>query len=100
MYGRQELFGLPFHGKNRRMFLNGACTLRVYIVILEYGNQKAVDWLQKHFKQIEIKKVICQSKHLSAKSANFWAFIFNLKKDKVLCLKKSFQNKQKMIWPY
>jgi len=67
--------------------------------ILEYGDQKAIKWMEKNFKSNEIKRVICQSKNLSLRSANFWQHIFNLNKNDILCLKKSFRQKQKAIWP-
>jgi hypothetical protein len=65
--------------------------------ILEYGDKKAVKWMRRNFKLNEIKKVICSSRNLSLKSANFWQFIFDLNKNDILCLKKSFQEKQKTI---
>jgi len=68
--------------------------------ILEYGDERAVKWMKKNFNISEIKNVICKSKNLSQKSANFWQFIFNLKRDKILCLKKSFQKKRRAIWKY
>lgn len=68
--------------------------------ILEYGDEKAIKWMKKNFKLNEIKTVICQSKNLSLRSANFWQIIFNLNKNDILCLKKSFQQKQKVAWPY
>jgi len=68
--------------------------------ILEYGNKKDVDWLAKNFPKDTIKKTIISSRSLSPKSANFWALVLNLDRDKVLCLKKSSVNKQNKIWPY
>lgn len=68
--------------------------------ILEYGDEKAVKWMKNNFDLTEIKDVIYKSKNLSQKSANFWQLIFNLKRDKILCLRKSFQKKQKAIWKY
>ena len=65
--------------------------------ILEYGDEKAVRWMRRNFKLNEIKKVVCNSRNLSLKSANFWQFIFNLNKSDILCLKKSFREKQKVI---
>ena len=65
--------------------------------ILEYGDEKAVRWMRRNFKLNEIKKVVCNSRNLSLKSANFWQFIFNLNKNDILCLKKSFLKKQKTI---
>ncbi len=68
--------------------------------ILEYGNRKAVAWLKKNFELPKIKKILCDSKNLSAKSANFWHIIFGLKKNKISCLKKLSQKKHKLIWRY
>jgi len=68
--------------------------------ILEYGDEKAVKWMKNSFDLAEIRSVIYKSKNLSKKSANFWQFVFNLKRDKILCLRKSFQKKQKAIWKY
>ena len=67
--------------------------------ILEYGDRRAVKWMEGNFKLNKIKEVICQSKNLSLRSANFWQFIFNLNKNDILCLRKSFQERQKTIWP-
>ena len=68
--------------------------------ILEEGDEKAVKWLRKNFVFDEIKKVLCNSKNISKKSANFWRIIFNLRKDKILCLRKSFQEERKLIWKH
>jgi len=68
--------------------------------ILEYGDERAIKWMRENFKLNKIKSVLQQSKNLSRKSANFWRFIFSLNKNKILCLRKSFQEKQKLIWKY
>ena len=68
--------------------------------ILEYGDERAIKWMRENFKLNQIKNVLQQSKNLSRKSANFWRFIFSLNKNKILCLRKSFQEKQKLIWRY
>jgi len=68
--------------------------------ILEYGNEKEVKWMRQNFTEKEIKTVVCKSKNISKKSANFWQLLFEIKKDDILCLKKSFQKKQGAIWNY
>ncbi|MDP2967236.1 MAG: hypothetical protein Q8N87_02405 [bacterium] len=68
--------------------------------ILEYGDERAIKWMRENFKLNQIKNVLQQSKNISRKSANFWRFIFSLNKNKILCLRKSFQEKQKLIWKY
>lgn len=68
--------------------------------ILEDGDKKAIKWMENNFESSRIKSALYNSKNLSKKSANFWQIIFNIKKDKILCLKKSFQQKQREIWKY
>ncbi len=68
--------------------------------ILEEGDEKAVRWMRDNFDIAQIKNVLFNSKNLSTKSANYWQLIFNLKREKILCLRKSFQKKQRLIWKY
>lgn len=68
--------------------------------ILEEGDEKAARWMRDNFDIVQIKNVLFNSKNLSTKSANYWQLIFNLKREKILCLRKSFQKKQRLIWKY
>ena len=72
----------------------------VYIIgrILEYGDREAVIWMMKNFKKSQIKKVLSGEKGFSPKSANYWASILDVSKNKILCLKKSYQKMQKSHW--
>jgi hypothetical protein len=72
----------------------------VYIIsrILEYGDIKAVKWLLKNFDKKLIKKVILTQRGFSPKTSNFWRLFFNLNKNKVLCLKKSYLKRRKSHW--
>ncbi len=75
---------------------------QVYIIkrILEYGDRRAVAWMFKNFKKSEIKNALCNFRGYSQKSANFWAFILDIKKESVKCLNRSFLEIQKQFWPY
>jgi len=75
---------------------------RVYVLrrILEYGDEKAVIWLWKNFRMLEIKNVLINYRGFSQKSANYWAIVLDLPREKVRCLNKSSPNEQKTIWPY
>lgn len=75
---------------------------KVYILrrILEYGDEKALIWMWKNFKEEEIKNVLCNFRGYSLKTANFWAVILNIKKENVKCLNKSLRETQKLFWPY
>lgn len=68
--------------------------------ILEEGDEKVVRWMRDNFDIAQIKNVLFNSKNLSPKSANYWQLIFNLKRENILCLRKSFQKKQRPIWKY
>jgi hypothetical protein len=68
--------------------------------ILEFGDEKAVRWLFKHFTNDKITDAIRTSRNISLKSANFWSNFFNLDKSEVLCLSKQFQKRYRQIWKY
>ena len=68
--------------------------------ILEYGDALAVGWMIKTFDKKLIKKVLVGLRGFSAPSANFWRIYFNLNKNDILCLKKSYQKKLGNLWPY
>ena len=75
---------------------------KVYILrrILEYGDEKAVAWMWKNFEKPEIKTVLSKFRGYSKKSANFWALLLDISKERVLCLRKPSLRGQKKIWPY
>ena len=68
--------------------------------ILEYGDKDAVQWMIKNFKKSQIKQTLLKKRGLSYRSANYWGLMFSIPKDKILCLKKSYQKMQKSHWPY
>jgi hypothetical protein len=68
--------------------------------ILEYGDKSAVKWMTENFKKSEIKKTLMKKKGISPKSAAYWALIFGVPRDKILCLKKSYQKMKASHWPY
>ena len=75
---------------------------REYVLkrILEYGDEEAVGRMRKNFNRAEMQAALCNFRGYSQKSANFWAVIFNVKKEKVKCLSRSFRAIQKRFWPY
>jgi len=75
---------------------------KVYILkrILDYGDEKAVAWMWKHFTKSEIKNVLLNFRGYSQKSANFWALLLDIPKEEALCLKKRSPGRPGRIWPY
>ncbi len=67
---------------------------------LEYGNEKAIQWLLHQYSKDEISNVVRTSRRLSARSANFWVQILDIPVEEVLCLSKSFRNTCRAIWKH
>ena len=75
---------------------------RPFIVarILEYGDIPALRWLFKSVDKQKIKKVLMDARGFSPKTINFWRLLFNLDKDNIKCLEKSYQKTQSSHWIY
>lgn len=52
---------------------------KFYIIerLLEMGDEKAVAWLKKTFKQKEMFAVLQKSRKISGKSRNYWNLVLN-----------------------
>ncbi len=68
--------------------------------LLEYGDEKAVNWMKKNYTENEIANVLFHFRGVSPKSANYWALIFNINKKKILCLQKHYLKIRKRHWAY
>lgn len=66
--------------------------------LLEYGDKEAIIWMMRNFKKSQIKQTISKKRGFSSRSANYWASIFGIPKNKILCLKRSYQKMQKSHW--
>jgi len=75
---------------------------QIFIVerILEYGDIQAAQWMDQNFSQDLIKKTIMGRRGISPRSANYWALIYNVPRNKVLCLNKQSQKKLAKTWNY
>jgi hypothetical protein len=54
--------------------------------VLEHGDEEAVAWLLRLFTKDEIRAVLRQGRRLSARSATFWALVFNVPIEDVAAL--------------
>ena len=68
--------------------------------ILEHGDEKAISWMKNTFSRRDIVDALTINRELTEKSANFWAVVLDVKKEKVKCLNKSFLEIRKQFWPY
>lgn len=68
--------------------------------ILEHGNAEAIIWMNRNFSRIIIRNTLMKRRGISARSANYWALIYNVPKNKVVCLNKQFQKKLSKTWNY
>lgn len=73
-----------------------------YIIarILEYGDPEAIRWMFKTYGEKKIRGVFMTRRGFSSRTVYFWKSFFNLRKNQILCLKKSYQETQKRLWPY
>ncbi|MEW6619528.1 MAG: hypothetical protein AB1422_09405 [bacterium] len=94
-YLKKYFWDISFEALNKDNYSN-------FIIerILEYGDEKAIFWMIKSFSIQLIKNTLLHTRRLSPKSANFWRLYFDLNKEEILCLKRSFQKQQSPIWNY
>lgn len=74
----------------------------VYILkrILNYGDERAVNWMFDSFKKSEIKNALSNFRGYSQKSANYWALVLDLPRKEVSCLKKLSPEDPRTFWPH
>lgn len=72
----------------------------ILVRILEYGDEKAIDWMKQNFTEGDIADVLFRLRSISPKSANFWALIFGIDRKKILCLQKRYLEIRKRHWQY
>ena len=60
--------------------------------ILEFGDEKAIRWVRRTFGDDTIRQVVCQSRRIFKRTANFWCLLLNIPKGKVTCLSKRSHN--------
>lgn len=58
--------------------------------ILDRGNTDDINWLISEYDEEQIKNVLKSSRDLSRKTASFWANIFDIDSQEMLCLKKPY----------
>jgi len=62
--------------------------------VLEYGNKKAWKWLRDNYSDAFICKVLCESRVISPKTANYYAKLLGVEEKNVRCLCEPFERKQ------
>ena len=62
--------------------------------VLDRDNDKALKWLLKYYTKADIKELLLTTHDLSAKTANFWADILKIDRNKVPCLQKPYSRIQ------
>jgi hypothetical protein len=68
--------------------------------ILEFGDMPAIRWVRQTFGDEAIKNVVCRSRRLSRRTANFWRLILDIPKEQVACLSKRSTKKQERFWKH
>lgn len=67
-----------------------------YIIerIVEYGDIAEIKWMQSVYSREQISRVVSDSKRISRKAGDFFAFIYKLDRSKVRCLQMPYIQKQ------
>ncbi|HIE53138.1 MAG TPA: hypothetical protein EYP85_15410 [Armatimonadetes bacterium] len=66
--------------------------------LLEYGDEEALRWLYKRFGRQRIREVVCHSRRLSRRTANFWRLLLDIPREEVTCLSKPLPPQSKTFW--
>lgn len=66
--------------------------------ILEWGRVEDFRWLLRQFGRDELIKVLLSSRQLSIRNANFLATIWDVPKERVLCLQPEYRRLRKLSW--
>jgi hypothetical protein len=61
-----------------------------YIIerILEYGNDRAIHWLQDSYSPAQIGSVVRSSRVISRNTANLWALLLHIPRNEIQCFSK------------
>ena len=62
--------------------------------VLENGNEKAIKWLNETFSKDKIIETLMCSRRISPKTGNFYASIYNIDPNGLVCIRKPFTQKQ------
>jgi len=54
--------------------------------VLEHGDEEDMAWLLRVFSVEQIREVLRTDRHLTSRSANFWALVFDLPTNEVAAL--------------
>jgi hypothetical protein len=57
--------------------------------ILKYGFTEQIAWLLKNYNRQSIVEVVKKSRNIDKVTANYWAIHFQIKKEEIMCLKRS-----------
>jgi hypothetical protein len=62
----------------------------VYIIerVLEYGDDRAIRWLQKNYSPEQIARVVRTSRVLSPNTANLWGLLLHIPRHEIRCFSK------------
>lgn len=73
---------------------------KTYIIerLMEFGDEEAVRFLKENYSEEELRETLKASRGLSRRSASFWAHLFDVPFNKILCLKKPYRQLRAAHW--
>lgn len=68
--------------------------------LLDKGDLSAARWVIRHFPRKTIVETFKKMRDFSPWNATFWARMYNIPREEVLCLQKPYLTMRKEHWPY
>ncbi|MEW6455899.1 MAG: hypothetical protein AB1410_04195 [Acidobacteriota bacterium] len=68
--------------------------------LLEFGDEKATEWMIDYYGTEKVKEVVKKSRNISKKTANLWSIVLEIPFKEIECMKKSSQKRQEKFWNY
>lgn len=68
--------------------------------LLDKGNLEAARWVLASFPRGTIVQTLRTVKDFSPWNGTFWAHYLEIKKEDVACLRPSYRQMRKQLWPY
>lgn len=68
--------------------------------LLQWGRVEELKWLKQYYGLEALKVVVRHSRELSAKHGNFYALIYGIPPEEVICLQTGSRQQQRGVWKH
>ena len=68
--------------------------------LLEKGNIEAANWVKENFEEEQIIYTIKNFRDFSLRNAAFWALIYKIPLNQIICFQEPYRTIRNTLWPY